>query len=519
MSGTALRQRMPTYTNNGWTYWPLKRGVIAVTSLVTALIVFTLWAIGFRGIGLGWFIPIILATGAALVAPLGGLGFFGYQMTDVIRANRKAKKSKVFQTQSLREILEDPDDDKKQSHSSVQVVEPNIIPLAGGKSGYLTELRTPSNKRHTVLTVGKGIGAGIAESQSRAKSVSDSLGFVLKQIADEYGTNVRGALYFLRVPPNFTQAIAYYTRRKFETENPAVLKSQEIYERALVEAQQKTGNLLAGIGISVPRPSEWSKGITDDAVRRSIGYQITETLAQRLNLAMAYDIKRPDPFETAMVVHGMTDTLGLDNLYWNWFQDNELQDEKGVIDFNESLVMRSGILPHAWVQGHSYLRVNDTLSRTFYVPKFPYAKIPVGLLNTLYNPNGSNLMYGISAVYSVRSAQWEGRRNNLRRARPDAKSADRRRGGASARASEKAESRELDETDDFLFASQGAGISMRLMSFTVGGDWTQLGKNEATLRAMFRGNGLNLPLLPIVDRSLQVPARCAMFGVAADIDA
>lgn len=518
MSGIDLRQRMPTYTNNGWTYWPLKRIVVAAIALVTGLIVFAAWAVGFRGYFLGWIALFVLLVGAALVAPIGALGFFGYQTVDVMRANKRAKKRKPFRTQSLRDILEDPDDDSKPKRASIEVIEPNIIPLAEGKRGYITELRTPGNKRHTFLTVGKGIGAGIAESPSKAKSVSDNFGHVLKQIADEHGTNLRGALYFLRVPPNFTQAIAWYMRRKFETDNPAVLNTQAIYDRALIEAQQNTGNLHAGIGISVPRPSEWSKGITDDAVRRSLGYQITETLAQRLNLAMAYDIKRPDPFETAMVVHGMTDTLGLDNFYWNWFQDKELQSQKDVIDFSESLVMQSGIIPSGWVRGHSYLRVNDTLSRTFYVPKFPYAKIPVGLLNTLYNPNETNLMYGISAVYTVRSAQWEERRNNLRRAHVDAKNADRRRRGASARASEKAETRELDEMDDFLYASQGQGISMRLMAFTPGGDWEQLGRNDATLRAMFRGNGLNLPLVPIVDRSLQVAARCAMFGVAADID-
>lgn len=510
-------QRLPTSTNNGWMNWPTPRLIIALGFGLFILISLGLMAAGARNLVLVGVTLVATLIGFFLISPFGL--FYGYELTGIWRTNRKQKKRVPFRTRTLTEVLNEPDDDGELTKERVERIEPNLIPLAEGRRGIYTEIRTPENRRHTLFTIGRGIGGAIRESQAQSLAVSNGLAAVLKEVSDQHGVGLQAALYMLQVPPNFTNAHAYYNGRKFDSTNPAVLALQQSYESSLTRIQLKTGDLHTGIAISVPRPLEWSKkGITDRAVYESIGYQVTEVLRQRLNMAMAYDIRRPNPFEVTMTVRGMLDPLGLDNLYLDWHHDKQLMDEHGNMpDFNDSLVMRSGILPEGWVRGHSYLRVGDTLSRTFYVPKFERSRVPAGLLNTLYNPS-TNFMYGVSLVYTVVSATAESRRMALRRARQDSKRLERSGRGASMSAKERAEMKDLDSTEDFFYASRGLGVNMKLLAFTVGGNWDELASNEGRLRNMFRSNGVGLPLNPVMGRSLQIPFRAAMFGVPVGID-
>lgn len=513
MTEPRTTQFMPWLTNGGWTYWPLTRVLIA-SSFGAAFI-------ASMPLGLWWLGAICALIGFVLIAPAPTNRQYVYQFIRELWANRREKRRErkrgPYRSRELREVLFETDDER-QERQRLDPVQPQFIPLAGGARGYLAEISTPLNGRHTMFAVADSHGEAVASDPEQLVVVGDAFAGVLKEATAEYGPGLYGSLFFQRVPTDIEDALAYFDRQRFQSDGEAVLKLQQTYSEALAHQIDSSGGFYSGIGISVPRPRSWNKAksldqLADDDIRKAAGYKLTELLVNRLDAIGVKGARRPNPYETVLLLRAGLDVADIEHMYADWYVDRVNEREGHLKSFSDSLVMQSGPLPDDWAAAPTYLRVGGSYHRTFFVPGYPNQQVPAGLMQHLYNAP-YDIWYGVSEVYETIDATGEKRRMKLRQLEQDAKRIDRQARGASTRPEQQEEEALTHEADSQLHFSRGGAIKKNLLASVSAMSLQGLQESEAQLRKMFRG--VDLSLQTVKGRSLQVPVKLAMLGIRSD---
>lgn len=513
MSDARTTQFMPWVTNSGWTYWPLSR-IAVLGSFVIALVISL-------PLGFWWLGMISLLVGVGLVSPAPTNRQYVYQFIGEIyynwREKRREKRRGPYRSRELKEVLFETDD-QRTKRKAVEPVQPQFVPLQGGARGYLTEVSTPGNGRHTLFTLADSHGEAVASNPEQLVVAADQFSGVLKGAAREYGVGLYASLFFMRVPTDVEDALSYFERQRFDSDDNAVQALQASYSQALAQQIDSTGGFFSGIGISVPRPRSWNKAksldqLTDEEIRKAIGYRVSDLLASRLDAIGVSGVRRPTPYEATMLLRAGLDVAEIERMYIDWFVDRRNEREGKLKDFSDSLVMQSGPIPDDWSVAHNYLRVGSTYHRMFFVPGYADRHVPAGLMQHLYNAP-QDIWYGISEVYETISASGEQRRMKYRRLKQDADRAGRAQRGASARVEQREEESLTDEAESLLFYSRGEAIKKNLLASVSATSLQGLAESEVALRNMFRD--VNLAIQPVNGRSLQIPVKLAMLGIRSD---
>lgn len=519
-------QLMPISSNTGWLYWPLGRLIVLGSFLLPIALSLI--------VNLGWLGLIMGAIGLVLIWPFPSKHGYGYQALHVALLSRKERRRRKrlgsYRTPALKEVLVHSDTGKA-SHKPVEFVQPQIIPLEGGSAGFLTEIYTPANNRHTFYAMGEGQGELVASDPDQILVHSSAFARTMANLSDDYGTDLYGALIFTRVPYNLEDAVHFLRGMDASREQAApepqsqrllaqLRKQRELQQdnfRAMEQQADNATDFVSAIGLSVGRPRSWSKYPLDQIpakeIRDAIGYKLIDQLNNDLASRGVKHIRRATPYDVSLLLKASLDLTELDSLYADWFTD-KMNERSGLLkSFSDSLVMSSGFLPQDWSPSHTYLRIGDSYHRMFIVPGFPYREVPAGLLQYLFNAP-EDIWYGISTVYKTIPIERERRRVKLKRSDQDSKRHDRYQRGSSASAEEEDEAFVVDSMDQRLYNSTSEAVQMNMLATVTAGSVDELNEASEKLKRMFRR--VHLPLTPIKGEARQVPFRLASLGIRSD---
>lgn len=504
-------QFTPWITNGGWTYWPSGRRYIALTGLVTLLASIP---VGMILVGIGFALICLLLI---LKSPINRQ-FVYHAFTEQHRnykERRRDKKRGPYRTRELRDIIV-TDDEGNRKRQVTNLVQPNIIPLNKGESGFLTEIHTPDTGSHTLYVMAGGLGPSISGSPEDVVDMGEAFASVLKVVDADYGdSGLTGVLFFDRRPTNAQSVINYYERKGVVSDDPSFQAIGANLRERIINQIDTTGDLQAGVAICLPRPRSWNKAKSLDTLPTSDvvaapAYRATELLMQGLPGIGTSEVHRPTPFEAALLIRGGLDVTQTHELYLDYDADITRQKSGELASFDDSLLMQGGILPDDWSPMRSYLRIGDSFTRMFFVPNYPDRRVLGGVMQQLFEAP-QDIWYGISIVYQTMGNKGERYRNRMRRFASDAKQIERAKRGSSSSAEQIDQESSIREADTLLFYSGGRTIKQNLLTYVSASSLAGLEEASTLLRQIFRD--VNLPLQPVVGRSLQIPVRLAMLGI------
>jgi hypothetical protein len=506
-------QPLPQLTNSGWMYWPKTRAVIAIVAILQFIISVP--------IGLALFGMFILGVMALLISKSPNNRQFVYQWFEQLYADRKEKRRALkrgpYRTKELREVIYAGEDGDVMEPLR-GAVEPGFIPLDGGKSGFLTEVRTPATNEHTLYLMSDGYGAAGSGDPDDLRAANQMVVEALKEVGSEYGPGLAATLIFARVPTNLNEALAFIERRLAETDSELGQRLADNIAEAMANQSDMNGDVFLGIAIRAPRPKSWNKAKTPASIQtneilQAPAYKLSEVLLSRMKSMGMDRPRRPTPFEAITFIHGGLDPSTIEQLYLDSFADTKRMESGELEFFEQSLLMRRGILPPDWQPEHTHLRIGDTNCRMFFVPDYPDAFVEAGLMRHLVRAP-EDIWYGIAFSYETQNIGTERRRINLRRREGDSRRYQRSRYGKSSSVAD--EDRELIERQQerIQYYSRGGVIKLNTLAWVNSGGLQGMNASEERLAQIFRD--VNLPLNRVTGRSIQVAVRLMAFGIKSE---
>jgi hypothetical protein len=506
-------QPLPQLSNSGWLYWPKARTIILALAILQFVISIPL---GVAPISL-----VIAAVMVLLIWKSPNNRQFVYQVFEQFYADRKekrhARKRGPYRTKALREVIYF-DGDVKTTKPLEGPVEPGFIPLEGGKSGFLTEIRTMATGEHTLYVILDGYGAAGSGDPDDLRAANQSLVEALKEIGNEYGPGLSVSLSFARVPTNPTEALEYVERRLAETDSELGRQLADNIAEAMANQIDMSGDTFLAIAIRAPRPRSWNKAkspseIQTHEILQAPAYKLSEILIQRLRSMGADRPRRPTPFEAITFIHGTLDPTTIEHLYLDAYADNKRMETGELETFEESVLMKRGILPPDWQPEPTFLRIGDTYCRMFFVPEYPDPFVEAGLMRELVHAP-EDIWYGISYAYETQNVGTEMKRTRFRHNEGDSRRLERATSGRSATAAD--EDREMLESqhERIQYYSRGGVIKLNTLAWVNSASLEGLNEAEVRLARIFRGVGLSLQRVP--GQSLQVQVRLMAYNIKSE---
>lgn len=506
-------QPLPQLTNSGWMYWPRTRAFILLLAIVQFVVSIPL---GLAPIGL-----IIAAFMIGLISKAPNNRQFVYQWFEQLYADRKekrrARKYGPYRTKPLRDVIYSTDT----GTSTVPLsgpVEPGFIPLEGGASGYLTEVRTPLTDEHTFCVTLDGYAAAAVGDSYDLRAANQAIVDTLKEVGGQHGAGLSGSLFYARVPTSLTEATAYIERRGAETETALGQRLAENISEALGNQSDTNGDVFIGVALRAPRPKSWNKAktpadISTNEILRAPAYRLSEVVLRRFKSMGATRPRRPTPFEAITLLNGTLDPSTIEQLYLDSYSDTERMKNGKLTTFEESLLMRRGILPPDWQPEHTYLRIGDTYCRMFFVPDYPDPFVEAGLMRAIVNAP-EDIWYGVSFNYETQNVGTERLRMKIRRNEADSRRIDRGKTGRSTSVAEEERDSLEEQHERIQHYSRGGVIKLHTIAWVNSASLEGLEASEDRLAQIFRNVGL--PLQRVTGRSLQVPVRLSAYGIRSE---
>ncbi len=505
-------QPLPQMNNKGWMYWPRARLVILVVTLLQLAL----------GIGLG-VAPLTLVMTMVLVTLIVKVNAqqFGYEWVSDAYANqrerRRTAKLGPYRTKALREVIYRDDFGAKHTKPLAAPVEPGFIPLEGGKSGFLAEVRSPTGD-HTLYAILDGYGAAASGNPDDLQAANQILVEALKEMGAEYGIpGLFVALTYARVPTNMTEAAAFVESYGAEVESELGRQLRANLAEALANQADLDGDVFLLLAVSAPRPRSWNKARTPaDISTRDIleapAYKLIELLLDRFQMMGSANPRRPTPFEAITRIHGTLDPSTIEALYLDTFADNERM-KTGALTFEQSLTVQRGILPHDWEPKPTYLRIGDTLTRMFFVPNYPDPLVEAGIMRALVNAP-EDIWYGVTMAYETLNTDSEMRRMGVRRRERDTRRYERNASGRSATVADIDRAELEEQQEQIQYYSRGGVIKLNTIAWVSSESAAGLNAAEARLARIFRSTGLSLQR--VAGESLQIPTRLMVYGIKSE---
>lgn len=507
---TETTQPLPQMTNSGWLYWPKARSIILAVAVLQFIISIPL--------GLA---PVALITSGLMVgliwkAPNNRQ--FVYQMFEQLYADhkemRRAKKQGPYRTKALRDVIY-YEGDEKSTKPLDGPVEPGFIPLEGGKSGFLTEVRSTATNEHTLYVFLDGYGAAGSGDPDDLRNANQVLVEALKEVGSQYGAGLSAVLTYARVPVNPQEAYAWIKRRLAETDSELGSKLRDNLKEVMANQSDMNGDVFLTIAIRAPRPKSWNKAksladITTHDVLQAPAYKLTEVLIRRFKSMGADRPRRPTPYEAIVYLHGTLDPSTIEHLYLDSFADNKRTQDGKLETFDQSVLVKRGILPPDWQPEHTHLRIGDTFCRMFFVPNYPDPFVEAGLMRELVQAR-EDIWYGISFAYETQNVGTETKRIKLRRNESDSRRLERAQSGRSSDVADEHRDMLEVEQERIQYYSRGGVIKLNTVSWVNSTKLDMMSEAEERLRNIYRTVGL--PLQRVAGRSLQVPVRLMALGI------
>lgn len=506
-------QPLPQLTNSGWMYWPRTRMIILALAALQFVVAIPL--------GLAPFALITTVLMVALIWRSPNNRQFVYQVFEQKYADwkekRRARKRGPYRTKALREVVY-YDGGVKKTKPLEGPVEPGFIPLEGGKSGFLTEIRAMATGEHTLFVIMDGYGAAASGDPDDLRDANQAAVEALKEVGNEYGPGLSVACFYVRVPTNPTEAFEYIRRRLAETESSLGQDLSENIAEAMANQIDMSGDTFIGVAIRAPRPKSWNKAkspaeITTSDILQAPAYKLTEVLIQRFKSIGVDRPRRPTPFEAIPMIHGTLDPSTIEHLYLDAFADEQRMQEGKLETFDQSLLMKRGILPPDWDPEPTYLRIGDTYCRMFFVPDYPDPFVEAGLMRELVSAP-EDIWYGISFPYETQNVGSEMRRTKLRHNEADTRRFQRAQSGRSATVADEDRDQLENQQARIQYYSRGGVIKLNTLAWVCSANLEGLDESEERLRRIFRRAGFSLDR--VAGRSLQVPVRLMAYGIKSE---
>lgn len=505
------KQPLPTHTSANWRYRPRNRGTIGVVTAVTFLMTL-LWQ--------PFLALAILALGGVLTLPATNGRTYVYSVVSRIWPNRRLRRRRGrYQPKLVRDIIySDDEDDHVVPTNPVQV---NFLPMDDKGREYLTEVHTRDNGLHTLYvlydTLGEAHTGDPEDLLDRARTFTD----LTQVLATNYGPGLRVSMFKVAMPHDPTGEMGWFEKNRYIPKEPdlTVERSQLNFQEAIASQENNGNNFLCGFAVTVVRPKEWS-GLQPHNLRtpdiiRSQGYKLTRQLIEMLQDAGASNVRRPDPYETAILLRGTLDPMSLPRLYRAWREDRRRFDLHQIDTLLESMVLAEGPIQdgHQFVGKLNYLRVCDsTYTRVWHAPDFDRRLVDPDFMPWL-SDLPPHLRAGITLVYRVGDPKFQERVMKHRFNVEDARSWRRKREDRPARAKELEQEALVREEDEVLHSSGGIALRLRLLVHISAESKAELEELSLDLEKIF--NGVQMPLSVINGDTAQYQARIETLGIPA----
>jgi len=509
------RQSLPTHTTQGWRYRPRARGQIAVVTVVAAAVALATNPL---------LSLLILLIGLALVMPAINGRTFMYTELVVTWFNARLRGERGRLGSVRVESLLYSDDDYLERVQTAPV-EVNFLPMDNVGEQYLTEVHTPDNGRHTLYVLFDSWGAADVNDGEAMLDQVDAFGQACRNLAARYGTDLRVSMSRFTVPHDSTRQLAYFEANRYlpaGEEEPGAKHLESLHRdfQEAIELQATYAvDYISSISLTTVRPREWNKlkpqHLRTEDIVGSVGYELTDVLMTYLKTHGAANVRRPDPYESTILLRGTLDSESLPELYEKWEVDRRRYGTHQFRTLEDSLVMAQGPFPqaHEFVAKRDYLRVADnSYTRTFHCPAFGQRSLDPGSIQQLFHLS-PELMAGITLTYRVGDSKFEERVMKHRLNVVETKRHRRELKGHTARAKEEDLEVQLREQDMDLYFSGGDTLHLHLLATVNAAELPQLEWRSKELIKHFTGTAT--PMDVVKGETAQFQARLETLGIPA----
>ena len=481
-------QSLPAHTTQGWRYRPRFRGWIGAATLFLFLVLFP----ANQPVAL-----LVLAIGVLLVIPSTNGRTFMYTelVTAWFNARLRGRKGRLGSVRVDHVLYSDDDYLDRIKTSPIEV---NFLPMDNVGEEFLTEVYTPDNNRHTLYVLFDSWGNAHINDAEAMLDQTESFGQACRNLAASYGPDLRASMFKFTVPHDPTRELAYFEANRYhpapdEEGAEHVAWLQEDFKEAIRLQEDFAVDYICGISVTVVRPKEWSRlkpqNLRTANIVASMGYQLTEQLIAYLRTHGAANVRRLDPYESAILFRGTLDPESLPDMYRRWHEDRRRFGTHGFRTLEDSMVLANGAFPkpQEFVVKRDYLRVADrSYHRTFYSPEFTRRRVEVGAMQRLFELS-PDLMAGITLTYRTGDPKFEQKVMKYRLNEADVKRYRRETKQKRTRASEEDYEVQLREEDYALYFSGGDTLHLHLLATHPGRELEQLDWRSEGLKRHFTG--------------------------------